>query len=123
MKFTEHKMDGVALITGYGPGYVRVGEKDYRASLLLSPDALDPAWPCGSMEELTPEAMSGILAGRPELVLIGCGARQAFPPRSVLRVLAEAGVGAEFMSTEAACRTYNLLVLEGRKVQAALIVV
>ena len=66
--------------------------------------------------------IGGLLASAPEIVLLGTGTRLQFPPAAVLRPLIDARVGYEIMDTGAACRTYSILMAEGRRVLAALIV-
>jgi uncharacterized protein len=122
MKFSEHRDDAIHLISGYGPGFVRIRGADYCASLLVSGDRLVPDWPCRSVEVLESGLLAGILELAPEVVLIGSGARLQFPGREALEYFRSRGIGAEVMDTAAACRTYNLLALEGRKVVAALII-
>jgi len=122
MKFSEDRDDEVHVIAGYGPGFVRIRGVDYHASLLLAADHVEADWPCRSVEMLEPALLDRIAGLDPELVLIGSGERQQFPGREALEYFRSHGIGVEIMDTPAACRTYNLLVLEGRRVVAALIV-
>ena len=78
-------------------------------------------WGALSAETLTDEHLRSLLAQRPELVIYGSGARLRFLPAPVFRPLIDAGVGMETMDTAAACRTYNILASEGRRVVAALL--
>ncbi len=108
-------------ITSYGPDWVRVNQQEFRRSVIVTAERLVNDWPPQTFGELV-EAHFEVIAGlAPEIVLLGTGARQRFPPSSLLRLLLERGVGVEIMDTAAACRTYNIVMLEGRRVAAALL--
>ena len=111
-------------IDAYGGGGFRVSGQWREGSLLILDDQ-PRAWSAGSLAELTPDDFADVLAARDivEFVLLGTGAVQALPPRPVRDALRAAGIGLEFMSTEAAARTYNVLASEGRRLAAALIAV
>ena len=112
-------------IDSFGGGGFRVSG-DWRAGSLLIIDDAPRAWSVTRMEDLTPEALSEVFAaglGVVEFVLLGTGAKQTLPPRAVREALSQARIGLEFMSTEAAARTYNVLASEGRRMAAALIAV
>jgi uncharacterized protein len=121
MKFHLQQAGGHT-ITGFGPGWIRVDATEFRDSLLLAADAIVPGWRPGGFDALAPGDFARILALSPEIVLLGTGERQRFPRPALYRVLVEAGVGIEVMDTGAACRTYNIIAGEGRRVVAALIV-
>ena len=107
-------------ITGYGADHVRIDDVRHEANLILLPDLLLSPW-AASFEALSPPHWGELIAARPEVVLLGTGARQRFPSPAVLRPLIEAGIGVEVMDLPAACRTYNILQAEGRRVAAALL--
>jgi len=109
------------IVTGSGPGWIRVGTQDYRENLILRADAIAPGFAPNGWEGLIAADFERLLADRPEIVLLGTGATQRFPHPRVTAPLYEARVGLEVMDTRAACRTYNILVAEGRNVVAALI--
>lgn len=112
-------------IDTYGDGGFRLSTGRHEGSLLILRDEARP-WPVRSMAELSPEHFAEIIeAGRGEVefVLLGAGAANALPPRAVREALQRAGIGLEFMDTPTACRTYNILTAEGRKLAAALIAV
>lgn len=112
---------GPYAVTGYGPGYLIAGGVRYSHALIVSSSEPPAPWPLQHIRELGVEQLRPLVTGRrPEIVLIGTGGRQIFPPPEVLRPLIEAGVGIEVMNTAAACRTFNLLQAEGREVIAAL---
>lgn len=115
-------IDGRAPLAGYGRGWFRVGTIAHRGSLLILPGGVfdwtvdDPA---GITEaSLAPVLAEGAAAG---FLLLGTGAAQVFPDRALRGVFAAAGLGLEAMDTGAACRTYNVLLAEGRVFSAALI--
>jgi len=108
-------------VTGYGPGYLMAGGIRYEHALLIRPDTPPRRWPLAGITELSAELLAPLVEGEvPEIVLIGTGKAQVFPDPAVLRPLIEARVGIEIMNTAAACRTYNVLIAEGRRVVAAL---
>ena len=108
------------MVTGVGPGWVRVGGDEYRASLILTPDAIVMPW-AGTFEALTNADFERVRALEPAIVLLGTGARQRFPHPRVYQALIAAGIGVEVMDSGAAARTYNIIAAEGRRVAAALI--
>ena len=108
------------LIRSYGPGQIVVGETTYRTSIVVLPDRLFTEWPPQVMSDLTIDHMKVLSELNCEVLLLGTGRHLRFPPVSVLAPLAAVGIGTEFMDTGAACRTYNILMGEGRRVAAAL---
>ncbi|RTZ71556.1 MAG: hypothetical protein DSZ00_10215 [Gammaproteobacteria bacterium] len=121
MKFSADLIDSPYLITAYEAGRIRLGEETLEHNLLLMPERLREPWPVQAIGELTPEMLEQFIAHRPDVVLFGTGAQQQFPPPALFAPLMKAGIGHEVMSTAAACRTYNILMGEGRPVLAALI--
>jgi len=93
-----------------------------KQSFVLAPDQLIEAWPLTDMDNLQAGHMEVIMGLQPELVLLGSGERHCFPPLAELVPLQQARVGYEVMDSGAACRTYNVLRAEGRRVVAAIIV-
>ena len=112
---------GLNLITGYGDGAVAVNGTPHASSLILTGTTLAP-WPPQTAGDLQAEHFTAIAALQPEIVVLGTGRRLVFPAPWLTRALVEAGIGCEVMDTPAACRTYNILLGEGRRVAAALIV-
>ena len=110
------------VITGSGPGWVRVGTRDYRQNVVVTAEAVMPGFAPHGFEALDEADFERLLVGSPVIVLLGTGAAQRFPPPRVTTPLFRAHVGLEVMDTRAACRTFNILVAEGRNVTAALIV-
>jgi uncharacterized protein len=111
---------GVNTITGYGEGYVTVNSERRTSSVVVLPDRIEP-WPASRFDALTPEDFRFLKALGAEIVLLGTGARQRFPHPRLTAELTGAGIGLEVMDLQAACRTYNILVAEERKVAAALL--
>lgn len=108
-------------IDAYGAGWLRVGERLFEHSIALSRDTIVEDWRVDDLAGLTGEHFQRLAELEPELVLLGTGERLAFPPTEITLPLIERGIGLEVMDTAAACRTYNLLVGDGRGVMAALI--
>lgn len=121
MKIHLDTGDGRHLIRGYRRGQVVIGATTYERSLIILPDRLITDWPPAHFGDLTETIFDEIAALDPEIVLLGTGTRLRFPPPRWLVTLSHAGVGTECMDTGAACRTYNLLMNEGRHVAAALL--
>ena len=121
MKLHQIEAGGYNLFTGYGAGYVAVNNVRHEESVLVSPQSVT-AWRVAGFAELVP-ADFGFIAGlHPEIVIVGTGAAQRFPRGELARALATSGAGVEIMDTRAACRTYNILAAEERKVVAAILV-
>ena len=110
------------LVTAYDSDYIAVNGRVLTRSLLLMPARLDEQWGPESFAALTLAHIESLAVISSDVVLLGTGRRQRFPPTALLRPLIEAGRGFEIMDTAAACRTYNILVGEGRLPLAALII-
>ena len=119
MKF-QHDQFGAA-ITSYGPGWVAVRGQRIDRSLVLTSEGGVSDWPCRRFEELSAAQFEPLARAQPELVVFGSGQTLRFPKPAWVRPLIEAGIGLETMDTAAACRTYNILAAEGRRVIAALL--
>lgn len=119
MKLHLARPEGRNAITGYGDGYIAVNQQRFERSLIVLPDRLITDW---SFTDLFQTEAFGVLAALDvEIVLVGTGATLRFPPAQALRPLIEKRLGFEVMDTGAACRTYNILMNEDRKVAAALV--
>jgi uncharacterized protein len=121
LKFHLDQTGGKNAFTGYGEGYVAVNGQRHQASLVVSADHVITAWPARSVDGLTADHLAAIVELAPDIVLLGTGSRLEFPEPSLLAPLYKAHIGVEVMDTPAACRTYNILLGEGRNVIAALI--
>jgi len=122
LKLQSDPHSGANTITGYGDGYVEINQTPYAHAVLLSSDGAISAWPVESFSSLEASDFEQMIALKPELILIGTGSRQRFPKPELLKSLISAKIGFEIMDSQAACRTYNILVGEGRQVLLALIV-
>jgi uncharacterized protein len=109
------------IVTAYTHDSIAVGGRVHTRSLLLLPDRLDAQWGPDAFADLSLLHLQQLAAFSCDVVLLGTGRRQRFPAAELMRPLVEAGRGFEIMDTAAACRTYNLLVGEGRLPLAALI--
>lgn len=123
MKIHLESGAGVNRVRHYGPGHIAVNADDYRVSLIVLPDRLIHDWPPQTFAELRAEHFAALAALCPEVVVLGTGARLRFPDTALTRPLIEARIGLEVMDTAAACRTYNILVSEGRIVAGALLMI
>lgn len=112
---------GLNVFSGYGDGYVSVNGERHVASLIVMPREIVPGWAPARFEDLAADHFVTLAGCELEIVLLGTGARLRFPRPEVIRPLVEARMGIEVMDVQAACRTYNILMGEGRKVAAALV--
>lgn len=117
MRLTEVDYDTGTPITGYGPGFFRVGDDVVQGGVLVLPGAVLP-W--AGFEDL---AAVLAVADRLDVLFVGMGAEIAHAPAGFRAALEEAGIGVEVMASPTACRTYNVLLGEGRRVGAALLTV
>ena len=108
-------------ITGYGEGYVMVNRQRFERSLVVLPDRILLDWPPNRFDDLVPEHLAALAGLDREIILLGTGARQRFPRPEIMQSLIRSGVGVEVMDVQAACRTYNILLAEDRRVAAALL--
>jgi uncharacterized protein len=122
VKLQSDPHSGANTITGYGDGYIEINRIPYSHAVLLSSDGEILEWAVNSFDELSSADFSQMVVLKPELIIIGTGKRQRFPRPELLKTLIEAKIGFEVMDSQAACRTYNILVGEGRQVLLALIV-
>jgi uncharacterized protein len=121
MKLTLDANKGVNLIRSYSSGELRVGEQVFHRSCILTPDTILSDWRPTKVEEITEADLQALFAMKPELVLLGTGDRQRFPSVQIRGAFVRAGIGLETMDLGAACRTFNVLVQEERRVCAALL--
>ena len=100
---------------------ITINDIEYPQSIILSADTLITNWTPQTLEELKPEHFDPILQLKPSILLLGVGEKHRFPSPALLRNLYQNNIGVEVMTTAAACRTFNVLVAEGRSVVAALL--
>ena len=120
MKLHQAGASAANSFTGYGESYVMVNGRRHEASVVVLAEKV-LHWNVKSFDALTAEDFSILETLGVEIVLLGTGRRQRFPHPRLTAALARAGIGVEVMDVQAACRTYNILVAEERKVAAALI--
>ena len=115
---------GLQVIQGYGDRRFRIGGTVHEGSVLVLPTRTEP-WPVGDAAAITAAALQPVTAGDGacDLLLVGCGRHFTPPPAGLRQALKDAGVALEWMDTGAACRTFNVLLAEGRRVAAALVAV
>jgi uncharacterized protein len=123
MDVTPVATKGKQLITGYGGGQFKVGGEIYTTSILIFPDRT-VEWTQASDKPISLENLQVVLEeeGYIDMLLIGCNKLQMNVPQGIRTSLKAAGINLEVMDTGAACRTYNVLALEERRVAAALII-
>lgn len=109
-------------ITGYGDGYVIVNRQRFERSLVVLPDRILLDWPPNRFDDLAPEHLAELAGLDREIILLGTGAQLRFPRPEIIQPLMRSGVGVEVMDMQAACRTYNILLAEDRRVAAALLI-
>ena len=120
MKFTLDARDDINLIRGYAPGEVHIGDRVQHAPCIVAAERLILDWTVSTVTALMPADLEPVFALQPDVVLLGTGAKQTFPPAPVREAFAARNVGLEVMDLGAACRTYNILVQEERRVVAVL---
>jgi uncharacterized protein len=109
-------------ITHYESGAITINGSVWTEHLIVLPERVHSDWGVHAVSELSVEDFAILESYDLEVILLGTGDRQAFPPRDVMRHFREQQIGLEVMDTAAACRTYNVLMSEDRRVAAALIV-
>ena len=109
------------LFTAYGEDHVMVNGERFDQSIVVQAEEVRSDWPAAGFDALDETHFACFLALKPDVLLLGTGTRQRFAHPRLYRTLTDAGVGVECMTTPAACRTYNILVAEGRKVVAVIL--
>ncbi len=121
MKFHLATAPGLNLFSGYGDGYVAVNGVRHESSLVVLPERIVDPWDAPTFDALASAHFEFLSTLGVQVVLLGTGARLRFPPLSLQRIVLQTGTGLETMDAMAACRTYNILATEGRKVAAAIL--
>jgi len=121
MKFSVVDQSNGYTIQAYTDNSVTVNGAIFSRSLVVMADRVIPDWRPDSFQSLSEADFSAFVEMRPDLVVLGTGQQQQFPDPRLYRALIEAGIGIEVMTTPAACRTYNILTSEGRRVISALL--
>jgi uncharacterized protein len=121
VKLQADTADGVNLIRAHDAGRIVVNADTYTHSIIVPPTGPVLPWAPAKLEDLSLADFERLAETKPEVVIFGSGKTLRFPPPALMRPLMAARIGLETMDTAAACRTYNILVAEGRQVFAALI--
>ena len=121
MKLHSTVTAGLNTVTAYGAGYVAVDGRVLKSSFILTPQQLIENWPAHDVARLNSDDLAEIAKLDCPILLLGTGATQRFPDPMALRPLIARQIGVEVMDNFAACRTYNILMAEGRAVALALI--
>lgn len=121
MKLHADSIPALNTVTAYGTDFVEINRVRHQGSLLVMPEGPVIAWKVPDFGSLDEAACARLLEHQPEIILLGTGPAQRFPHPRLTRALLAARVGVDVMSTSAACRTYNILMAEGRRVLAALL--
>jgi uncharacterized protein len=121
LKLHREAASALNTFTGYGRGYVMVNERRIDKSVVVLPDRIISDWTATTFDALAAEHLAALADLGCEIVLLGTGNQLRFPSPEVMRGLGRSGIGLEVMDVEAACRTYNILLAEGRNVAAALL--
>ena len=121
MKLQLAQLGEIKLFTAHGPDHVMVNGERYARSIAVLAEEVRSDWVAAGYDELTEAHFAYFLILKPDVLLLGTGTTQRFPHPRLYRALTDAGIGVECMNTPAACRTYNILVAEGRRVVAAIL--
>ena len=110
------------IVQSYGSGHFKVSLIDYRGSIIVLPNQTI-SWDVSILDDVNLETLAPVLAEDPriEILLIGCGKMMQLLPRSLMDTCRQKGLAIDAMDTGAACRTYNILAAEGRRVAASLV--
>lgn len=121
MKFTQHTPAGLNLIRRYGADFVTVGDEELHGSCIIGATTLVRDWQPRDVPSLQEAHLAPLFELQPEVVVLSTGVRQQFPAAALRAAFATRRIGLEVMEIGAACRTYNVLVSEERKVLAAIL--
>jgi uncharacterized protein len=121
MKLHLTHADGNQLITAYEVGQVSINKQPYTQSLIVLPTKILNNWLANDFDSLTEAHFNQLSDLNPEVVILGTGQKHRFIHPKLTSSLTQKGIPVECMTTDAACRTYNILMSEGRLVAAALI--
>jgi uncharacterized protein len=122
MKLHSSSTEKYQTVTGYDQSGVEINAQRFDYSVLVMPEVAPRAWPVARFEDLTAAHFEAIAADKPDVVILGTGEQQRFVHPRLVASLSNLRIGVESMDSHAACRTYNILMGEGRKVTLALII-
>jgi uncharacterized protein len=118
LKLHAQRAPNLNTVTGYGPGYIEINGARHVGHLIVAASSVQP-WSVGGFDRLQPQDFEPLLRLQAELVLLGTGPRHRFADPRLVAQLARSGITLESMDTQAACRTYNILLSDGRSVAGA----
>lgn len=121
MQFNLERPDYLYFLRGADGNGALVNDRRLERSFVIAPNALVEDWPVRDAGAMTPSDLDALLALQPELVVLGTGAQQRFPPAAVMAACLQRGIGIEAMTNAAAARTYSVLAGEGRRVVAGFV--
>jgi uncharacterized protein len=121
MKLHLTTAENFNLITAYRSGYVEINKVGHNSALIVTTNRIITPWHTGDFDSLNEASLVPLIDIKPEVVILGTGEKHRFLRPQHFRNLTELGIPIEYMTTDAACRTFNILVSEGRLVAAALI--
>lgn len=122
MQLTLERPDYAYTLRGADGRHALVNERSLDRSFVVAPDALLEDWPVAGITAMRPADLEPLLALQPELIVLGSGGTQAFPPADVAAACLQRGIGLESMTNAAAARTFNVLAGEGRRVVAGFVI-
>ncbi len=122
MKFAEDHNDSNYQITGYESDGVEINGVIHKQSFILSPMSLINDWQPQELSALNVEHLDAFYGMNPEVIILGTGIKQIFPDRDILKYFVQKRIGYEIMDTQAACRTFNIIMAEGRTVVAGMFI-
>jgi len=122
MQLTLDERNSPLLIRALGDGKIRIADTTYDHSIVITAAGVHDHWPVTAVADLLPEHWAPVLEESPSILLLGTGTTLEFPEPAQTAMLAVRRIGVEVMDTAAACRTFNVLLSEGRSVAAAIII-
>jgi len=121
LKFHLSNNHGLNVFTAHGTGYVQVNEQRFEQPVIVTPEQVLNDWPARNFAGLSEADFIYFMALKPEVLLLGTGNQHRFAQPQLYRALSDVGIAVEFMNTPAACRTFNILISEDRKVVAGIL--
>jgi uncharacterized protein len=122
LKLNQESSPTTNTITAHGDGYVDINLQRHTTSVMIEPEGPVREWPVRAFDQLTPENFAMLGENAPEVVILGTGAKLRFPHPRLTAPLMARGIGVEAMDSGAACRTYNILMQEDRRVLAVILI-
>jgi uncharacterized protein len=122
MELTLDSNNTELTITSVKPGEVSINGERYESSLIITPEKVITDWKVASFDAITPAHIDRLIAFKPGIVILGSGEKHALLPAKLMHAFLAKGIGVECMTTAAACRTFNVLMSEGRNAVAGLII-